>query len=201
LQLGRHNKKSTEGLISAIERADIFGDRNLAAVVRSVLVIRIVAKDAATPATEAELADKIFGARRDVFNLKSAMNQCSDGQMKVKPLSTNKKIGSDGVYTVNLPNTNVVGSIAANIVTAAITQATSDLGVAPSSLANHIMFCIPPGTGAWVAYASVNHWQSVYNGDWCKSPSAAMHEIGEFLRVCQHGNDSSQHPPLILSMP
>lgn len=157
----------------------MFWNRNLAAVVRKVLVIRIVAQDAQTTATESQLANKIFGANGDALNLKSVYDKCSDGAMIMQPVSGNSMIGTDGVYTVSLPTTVVAGSDASDIVAAAIAKATSTLGKAPSLLANHVMFCIPPGTGAWIAYASVNHWQSAYNDAWCTYPSSQAHEVGK----------------------
>lgn len=53
--------------------------------------------------------------------------------------------------------------------------------VSLTELADRVMFCLPPGTGSWVAFASLNHWRSVYNGNWCLSLSATMHELGHNL--------------------
>ena len=173
----------THSQTKAFDPSDFSWNRNLASNVRTILVIRIVAKDAATTATEAELSDKIFGANGDAFNLKVAFNQCSHGEMLMQPVS-NSKIGPDGVYTVSLPNLEVTGRDASDIVDEAIAKATNDLGIAPSEFANHVMFCIPPGTGDWIAYAAVNHWQSVYNDHWCTLPSSHMHEIGKHQNPC-----------------
>ena len=97
----------------------------------------------------------------------------------MQPISTDGLIGPDGVYTVYLPDIIASGKDASDIVDAAIAKATKDLGQAPSMIANHVMFCIPPGTGNWIAYASVNHWQSAYNDKWCTYPSSNLHEVGE----------------------
>ena len=149
---------------------------------RTVIVLRIVGRDAATSATEAQLADYIFGIGGDGLNLRTGYAQCSYGQLQVEPLTSNALIGSDGVYTVHLPDTVVMGATSSMVYNAALAQATADLGVAPYLLANHVMFCIPPGTsGGWIAYSSPNHWMSVYNDKWCQYPSAQMHEIGEYV--------------------
>ena len=143
-------------------------------------MIRIVAIDSATTASEAQLSDDIFGTSGDGLNLKSGYNKCSYGQLLFEPLSTNARIGTDGVYTVYLRNTYVAGSSGDMVYDAALAQATADLGKSPNLLADHVMFCIPPGTtGAWIAYAAPNHWMSVYNDKWCQYPSTSMHELGK----------------------
>jgi Gametolysin peptidase M11 len=152
---------------------------------RTVIVLRIVGRDAATSATEAQLADDIFGANGDGLNLKTGYDRCSYGQLQIEPLTTNARIGPDGVYTVKLPNIIIAGKSRDAVYNAALAQATADLGVAPNFLANHVMFCIPPGTsGNWLAYSIPNHWMSVYNDKWCQYPSAQMHEIGKFMLPC-----------------
>jgi hypothetical protein len=141
--------------------------------------MRIVARDSATTASEAQLADKIFGAKGDVVNLKSRFDECSDGQMQMKPLTTNSKIGTDGVYTIKLPNYDVIGVDAQKVMVVALSAAQTTLGVHPKDIANHVIMCLPPLTaGNWLAFASINYWQSAYNDDWCTYPSALMHEVG-----------------------
>ena len=172
--------------MNIMDRSGLYGNRNLLnAGTRTVIVIRIVGQDAATSATEAQLADDIFGVNGDGFNLMAGFDQCSYGQLQFEPLANNKRIGPDGVYTVDLPNTIVIGTPSNKVYNAALAQATSDLGTAPYLLANHVMFCIPPGTSDnWIAYAALNHWMSVYNDKWCQYFSAQMHEIGKSMLPC-----------------
>jgi hypothetical protein len=33
------------------------------------------------------------------------------------------------------------------------------------------LFCMPPGTGDWLAYAYINSWDSYYNDYWCQRVS------------------------------
>ena len=190
-QLGRHKENrnirgsgSSQGNMT--DPSDLFWNRKLLTTgKRTVIVIRIKAKDAATTATEAQLADDIFGASGDRWNLKTGYAQCSYGQLQFEPLTTNAHIGRDGVYTVNLPNTIVRGKSREVICNAALAKATADLGKAPHLLANHVMVCIPPGTnGTWIGYSVCKHWMSVFNDKWCQYPSSQMHEIGESMISC-----------------
>ena len=187
-QLGRRKKKrnlrgSASSHENAIDRASMSESRHLLSTGRqTVIVIRIVAVDAATTATEAQLSDDIFGTSGDVLNLKSGYNKCSYGQLQLEPLTTNPRIGTDGVYTVHLRNTFVVGASSSTVYDAAVAQATTDLGKSPNLVADHVMFCIPPGTtGGWIAYSVPNHWMSVYNDNWCRYPSSGMHELGKSM--------------------
>ena len=153
--------------------------RNLANVVKKVLVLRVVAKDSATTATETELADDIFGASGDVVNLQSQYKACSYDLLQFNAVTSNTDVGLDGVYTVNLPNTVVNGAADRTIKEAARDEATLRLGTL-TDIADHVMVCLPPGTtGGWIAYAFINHWLSVYNDIWCGYPSAQIHEIGK----------------------
>ena len=164
-----------------MDPSDTLWNRKLATVVKKVLVIRIQAADKETTANETQLADDIYGAAGDPVNLKSQFNQCSYGQLQFDPLTANSLVGSDGVYTVTLPTTNVTGADDNPIAWAAVNKAATELGTSSlKNIANHVIVCMPPGTvGDWIAYAYVNHWLSVYNDDWCGYPTGLMHELGE----------------------
>ena len=154
-------------------------NRNLlTAGVRSVLVIRVVAKDAATAATEAQLSSQIFGGTG--FNLKSGFARCSYNQLLFEP-QANTIAGPDGIHTTFLPNVTVNGVSDATVRNAVLAQATAELGAHPRLLADHVMLCLPPGTaGGWIAYAYANSWMSAYNDKWCSYVSAQIHELGKF---------------------
>jgi hypothetical protein len=158
-------------------------ERKLQTGTKTVLVIRAIAFDASTTASEAMLSNAIFGTSGDVVNLKSQYAQCSDGKLHFQPLTTNTLVGTDGVYTVNLPTTIVNGSYNSKIQDIITEKAASDLGGPLESIADHVMLCMPRGTISnttvnWIGYARLNHWLSVYNDDWCRSPSLQLHEIG-----------------------
>jgi len=147
---------------------------------KRVLVIRAVAADRATTASESTLSDDIFGTFGDPVNLRSQYSQCSDGKLQFQPLTTNSKVGSDGVYTVNLPTTFVTGADDDVIRDEMVSKAAADLGASLNRIADYVMLCLPPGTaGGWIAYAYINHWLSVYNDNWCQYPSGQLHEIGK----------------------
>ena len=57
----------------------------------------------------------------------------------------------------------------------------------PTSLANHVMYCLPPGTMSGIAYAFVNSWMSVYSDQWCTYVSAQMHELGHNIGLAHSG--------------
>ena len=154
--------------------------RNLESVVKSVLVLRVVAKDAATTASEAQLSGDIFGGDWEGLNLKSGFDRCSYGQLQFQPVTTNKFVGTDGVFTVNISNTTVAGAHENTVLNDVLVQATNVMGNHPALIADHVMVCLPPGTRkGWVSFASVNSWMSVYNDVWCQYPSAQMHEFGK----------------------
>jgi hypothetical protein len=147
---------------------------------KKVLVIRAVAADRSTTASESTLSDEIFGTSGDPVNLKSQYSRCSDGKLQFQPLTTNKKVGSDGVYTVKLPTTYVSGANDGTIRDAMVSKAAADLGASLDRIADYVMLCLPPGTsGGWIAYAYVNHWLSVFNDKECNFPWVQLHEIGK----------------------
>jgi hypothetical protein len=147
---------------------------------KTVLVIRAIASDRSTTATESQLSDDIFGTQSDAVNLKTQYALCSDGKLQFQPLTTNNLVGTDGVYTVSLPNTTVNGASDSTIRDAMTNQAVADLGAPLDTIANYVMLCLPPGTsGNWIAYAYINNWRSVYNDNWCRYPSAQLHEVGK----------------------
>jgi len=76
----------------------------------------------------------------------------------------------------------VADSTVRNAVTSALNN---QLGQNPcNNIADHVMLCLPPGTsGSWIAYAYINSCISVYNDDWCQSPSGLLHEIGHNLNL------------------
>jgi hypothetical protein len=172
-------------------------NRNLMTGTKTVLVIRAVAADSATTASEETLSDDVFGTLGDAVNLKSQYSQCSDGQLQFEPLTTNSLVGADGVYTVNLPNTFVTVADNGVIKDAMVNQAIADLGAPLETIANYVVLCLPPGTaGDWIAYAYINHWLSVYNDVWCQYPSAQMHELGKSRSIGSiPGNIMSSHNP------
>lgn len=159
--------------------------RKLLTGIKRVLVIRAVAADAETTASESELSDVIFGTHGDEVNLKSQYSACSDGKLQFEPLTSNKLVGSDGVYTVNVPDIFVSEAKDSNVQDAIVKQAQYDLGAPLDQLADYVMLCLPPGSpGGWAGLAFINHWLSFYTDDYCGSVPVQLHEIGTLRQYC-----------------
>lgn len=144
---------------------------------RTILVLRVSVKDATPVYSASEFYDRIFGY--DDVTLQSQYHHCSGGQLTFEPAP----VGKNGILEVELRTNNVADfesrgalSNTAQDIAAEILRLPSDEHI--SSLADHIMICLPPGFGNWVAAAPVNHWRSVYNDKFCGILSASMHEIG-----------------------
>lgn len=149
---------------------------------RSVLVVRVIAPDSSTTVSKDELANKVFGIMGDKANLKSQYAKCSYNKMNFTPAIYDGVV--NGVMEVSI-SVNVTNSTSEDIQDAV----TNVLGGKPH-YADHVMYCLPPGTkDNWLAYAYVNSWLSVYNDKWCKYLSTQMHEIGHNLNL-GHANEN-----------
>jgi hypothetical protein len=165
---------------------------------RKILVIRVIANDKSTTAGESALASDVFD---DSVNVAKQYKACSHGKLDFvkaddRAIRHNKKDHgetgiSNGVTTVRVNMSTGKGDWAmANAITAALKQ---NFGVSsPAKLADHVMYCLPPGTMNGVAYAYVNSWMSVYNDRWCASLSGQMHEIGHNLNL-GHANEKGSY--------
>ena len=151
--------------------------RKLQSGTRKVLVIRAVASGGvATSASEAALRNDVFV---DSVNLRRQVLDCSSGQLILQPAVT-PLVGTDGVYTVDIPTTIVPGSSYFSVMSDMLDQAQNDLGPL-NSIADHVMCCLPPGTtsSSWITYTLVSSWLSAFNNDWCRSPSAQLRNFGK----------------------
>lgn len=75
---------------------------------------------------------------------------------------------TDGVVTVTIPNTIRSNASRDATIRDDVTTALSNASIFAPSSAHHIMYCLPPGnSGTWITYAYINHWNSVYNNEWC----------------------------------
>ena len=179
--------------------------------VKNVLVVRIIANDAQTGFTKAQLSDEVFGTSGDPFNLKVGYDQCSYGKMTIVPTLDSSVVAQQsnpttekGVYDVTIA-INVIGATDAVVRDAVSAQLSTVLPNWETQF-ELTMYCIPPGTqGSWIAYAYVNHFLSVYNNDWCNYPSVGLHEIGHNLNLGHSSDDDgsggvegkSFHRPII----
>jgi hypothetical protein len=151
---------------------------------RTVLVLRVSLDDSEPEFTAAEFRDRIFGF--DEITMQSQYFKCSAGKLTLQPADvvngTENRI-ENGILEVRLSEARISDfATSTSLSNAAQMEAANLLRLAPgehiSSLSDHIMICLPPGTGNWVAAAATNHWRSVYNNKFCGILSASMHEIG-----------------------
>jgi len=131
--------------------------RQLAVVTgdKTVLAVKIIASDGTYGFTPEHLECKVFGTNPantcgDSYNLKSGYGACSFGKLNIIK-AANKSSGnsfvsdvSNGVVTVTLPTTSTTAGD--GTMRNAVTSALNDAFGSATSLANHLMYCLPPNT-------------------------------------------------------
>jgi hypothetical protein len=137
--------------------------------------------------SESELFNKIFGKTSDnIMTFQSQYHLCSDGKLRFQPITTVPAIGDDGVYTVNLPTAISKGADDRKFSGIVINRASKDLNVQQlvPNLADHVLVCLPPGTGegTWYARGIANHWRVHANDIICKYPTFIIHEVGKLQK-------------------
>lgn len=182
-------------IISPLIGEEAPGRRNLGTLEGSlsVLVVRVVASNAYTSASEQQLANSIFGndsQNPQVINMRSQYAACSHSKLQfIEAADRNGKSSRirRGATTVQVDVSTTQGD---RVMRNAITLKLNDeFGVSrPDELADHVMYCLPPNTLSGVAYAYIDSWNSVFNNDWCLKLSAQMHEIGHNLNL-GHSNE------------
>ncbi len=154
----------------------------------SILVLRISSNDATPTLAAQEMYGYIFNNSQPVNqpSLASQYSAVSFGKLQFVPTH-------GGVAEVYV-NMNANGAQINAVTNAAIAAAQSQFGVSSvTSLADHIMFCIPPGTGSWAGMSSVNSWRLVLNDGWCGYLSALMHEMGHNLGLLHSNQGGIQY--------
>ena len=165
--------------------------RKLQKGTRSVLAVRVLLNDVSYNfASQNGLSNDIFGNGIDSVNLKSQYAACSYNQLKFdkasnRKMTFNPKDGCtdirNGVVDIKV-NRNLFDipreKRSQRIRNAVTRKINSVFGVSsPNRLANHVMYCYPPGVMSGIAYAYMRSWNSNYNGAWCNYVSTQMHEV------------------------
>jgi len=124
--------------------------------------------------------------RSDVFEddvcLKSQMEACSFNQLEIQPAN----VGDGGVVDIYIdinPTTDNDNSRQGNrgplaesaVATTDILYGGNDGLAAEFDL---VIFCLPPGSGEWDAFAYFNRYDSYYNKNRCSASGVLMHEVG-----------------------
>jgi len=189
---------SLDALVSASSGANSRRDYGVMGT-RSVLVVRVVAKDKSTTATVERLSDSVFGngadGSVDTVTMRSQYLACSYDQLDF--VEADDRNGRDinirnGAVTVTVPSATSAGDTVIMNEIADILNA--QFGVSsPSALADHVMMCMPPGTMSGIAFANVDSWRSWYDDDWCTHLSAQMHEVGHNIGLAHSNHDGKAY--------
>jgi len=144
----------------------------------------------------AMIGDNIFGTNNDLVNLKSQMAACSFGQLNIVTEYTediSEHEAAPGVIEVTIPIGLTVNDRYA-IHNAITTAVQTKLGFNLPGPFEQVMYVIEKcyvGCG-WAAYAYVNSWMSVYQGDNYKQVAVQMHEIGHNFGFSHSGGLDGQ---------
>jgi hypothetical protein len=149
------------------------------------LVVRVQNGNGVGPdATVAQLKESVFD---DAVSLKTQYDACSYGKLKIQPFVGRTDTGiwiNNGVVSIKADYT---GSDRGHMQQKVFEKAKERLGDLDNEKYDLIMFCFPPGTGDWLAYAFVDSKYSFYNNEWCGYVSTQMHEVGHNLGLAHSG--------------
>jgi hypothetical protein len=132
------------------------------------------------------MSGNVFGGFGDAVNLKSQFSACSHGKFSFAPAQGSSV--TNGVLDITI-NENLTSNY--NAATAKVVQAVAAAGFTEAQDYDHLVVCLPPGSGTWLAYAFIGSSVSVYNDMWCSYVSALMHEIGHNLGFMHSGQGNT----------
>ena len=173
----------TEAKVSVETRTDNTRSRNLMTTkgALDVLMVRITDNKGVAPNADLnQLRSDVF---EDEVSLKSQFEACSYGKLKIRPFTgrteTNLQI-RNGVVDVSVDYDIRREGDRGELQIAAIRSTEEAIGNLRHQF-DVVMFCMPPGTGDWLAYAFVGDNLSFYNNEWCSYVSGQLHEVGHNL--------------------
>ena len=147
---------------------------------KPILVVKVTDSEGrARPESSRQISDDIFGSFGDKITLKSQMHACSFGKLDITaglPSGTDTSSDSPGVVDIT------IGISLLNNSRFAIRKAMADtleaqLGYKLPGPYQHVMFVLEGcyQECGWAAYAYVNSWMSVYQGEYYKHVGVQMH--------------------------
>ena len=155
--------------------------RRLAVVtgVKPILVVRVTDSAGLVRSESASvISDDIFGTSGDTMTLKSQMYDCSFGQLDITaglPANPDPNEVAPGVVEVDINvSFNNPRSTVRNAVTTAVQ---AKLGITLPGPYQQVMYVLEGcyQDCGWAAYAYVNSWMSVYQGNYYKMVGVQMH--------------------------
>lgn len=143
-------------------------------VTKNALVVHVTAPQIETTSSVEELVSNVFGDDGDQYNLKSQMEGCSYGRIKIEK-ATGENI-NDGAAQVSITEQSEDRKEMERLVRRELEEmfGTTDL----KTVADLILICMPPFRDDWSAYAYYNSPLSFYNDEKCNYPTLQMHEVG-----------------------
>ena len=168
--------------------------RNLAASSGTLkaLVVRVISRIGIEPSASIDqLRSDVF---EDRFCLKSQYDACSHGRLTINPYHGITKTGREvnrGVVNVRIDIDPSDGN--KDEFEAKAKEKTTEIYGDLASQFDLVMFCIPIGTGNWLAYAYINRFDSYFNDKWASSASTQVHEVGHSLGLAHSGEGSNAY--------
>ncbi|KAL3909499.1 MAG: hypothetical protein SGILL_008065, partial [Bacillariaceae sp.] len=146
---------------------------------KTFLVVRVDQTNGPnTEATENKIRQETYLGN----SLKKQYKDCSHDQFNVIPYIGNGITNGVTSVTVTAGDTSK-GSDIRNAAVAALKKKLGNID--PKNVVDHVMICLPPGTGNWIAY--------VYNNNWCLKLSVQVHEVGHNLGLPHSGEGSNNY--------
>jgi hypothetical protein len=186
------------GLDIAFEKRPQQNRRNLAVVTgdKPILVVKVTdSAGLARSETSAQIGDNIFGTLGDTNNLKSQLFDCSMTKLTVTegdPSLTNGVPNGKGVapgvmeVTIPVPLEGNGRSTIRNAVTTAVQNAIGETLPGRYQQVMYILEGCYVDCG-WAAYAYINSWNSVYQGNYYYMTGVQVHELGHNFNLAHSG--------------
>jgi Gametolysin peptidase M11 len=150
---------------------------------RDIFIVRVSTTDSTPTKTLDELKSGMISMNRVSFQ--SQFYRCSFGQLQWR---------LTGGIDVRLQASIRSFGRPSQLLAEAQEAAKAKLGVDDlRNVADHVVFCQPPGTDGWIAVGAVNHWYSNFNNDYCLSLSVLMHEVGHNFGLLHSGRGGVEY--------